>query len=480
MRKCRQKGTGKEYAAKFIKKRRLSSSRRGVSREEIEREVNILREIRHPNIITLHDIFENKTDVVLILELVSGGELFDFLAEKESLTEDEATQFLKQILDGVHYLHSKRIAHFDLKVSRAGARPGRVTWGVGAARGSGSERARGLLLPGVGGDADRLGPGPVGVRGRLGSGVLLRPQPENIMLLDKNVPNPRIKLIDFGIAHKIEAGNEFKNIFGTPEFVGTAPCGALGLGPTRGCPLPSPGVRPPAPRRQAVPAGGLCHPLPVAASPGLPQVHPASDPTPSVSPSPQLPRSSTTSPWVWRQTCGEWRGGWGGGGGLAHAPGTKHPNPPQPSVSTARPQPQAGMWPICWVWAGQTVDLERGLANDGPAARAGLWVPSDLLVFKALLKMKQAAETGSLKARNVGCLTLRGACQPAFEPTPAPPQPPQFEPWQVMWADELISHPETPGRERQRPSVEALQTLKERGPWASGSPAVERFWELGC
>ncbi|NXD16444.1 DAPK3 kinase, partial [Nothocercus nigrocapillus] len=159
VRKCRERKTGLEYAAKFIKKRRLSSSRRGVSREEIEREVDILREIQHPNIITLHDIFENKTDVVLILELVSGGELFDFLAEKESLTEEEATQFLKQILDGVHYLHSKRIAHFDLK-------------------------------------------------------------PENIMLLDKNVPNPRIKLIDFGIAHKIEAGNEFKNIFGTPEFVG--------------------------------------------------------------------------------------------------------------------------------------------------------------------------------------------------------------------------------------------------------------------
>lgn len=158
VRKCKEKSTAVEYAAKFIKKRRLSSSRRGVSREEIEREVNILREIQHSNIITLHDIFENKTDVILILELVSGGELFDFLAEKESLTEEEATQFLKQILDGVHYLHSKRIAHFDLK-------------------------------------------------------------PENIMLLDKNVPNPRIKLIDFGIAHQIKAGNEFKNIFGTPEFV---------------------------------------------------------------------------------------------------------------------------------------------------------------------------------------------------------------------------------------------------------------------
>lgn len=45
-------------------------------------------------------------------------------------------------------------------------------------------------------------------------------QPENIMLLDKNVPLPRIKLIDFGLAHKMEAGDEFKNIFGTPEFVG--------------------------------------------------------------------------------------------------------------------------------------------------------------------------------------------------------------------------------------------------------------------
>ncbi|NWR24573.1 DAPK3 kinase, partial [Emberiza fucata] len=184
VRKCRERKTGLEYAAKFIKKRRLSSSRRGVSREEIEREVDILREIQHPNIITLHDIFENKTDVVLILELVSGGELFDFLAEKESLTEEEATQFLKQILDGVHYLHSKRIAHFDLK-------------------------------------------------------------PENIMLLDKNVPNPRIKLIDFGIAHKIEAGNEFKNIFGTPEFVALEGTGLqdepphLGLEPFWGVPTHS-------------------------------------------------------------------------------------------------------------------------------------------------------------------------------------------------------------------------------------------------
>ncbi|TMS03371.1 Death-associated protein kinase 3 [Larimichthys crocea] len=159
VRRCRHRSTGVEYAAKFIKKRRSKSSRRGVTREDIEREVNILKEIQHPNIITLHEVFENKTDVILILELVAGGELFDFLAEKESLSEEEATQFLKQILEGVFYLHSKQIAHFDLK-------------------------------------------------------------PENIMLLSRSVPHPRIKIIDFGLAHKIDFGNDFKNIFGTPEFVG--------------------------------------------------------------------------------------------------------------------------------------------------------------------------------------------------------------------------------------------------------------------
>ncbi|KAM9090115.1 death-associated protein kinase 2 isoform 1-T2 [Megaptera novaeangliae] len=158
VKKCREKSTGLEYAAKFIKKRQRQASRRGVCREEIEREVSILRQVLHPNVITLHDVFENRTDVVLILELVSGGELFDFLAQKESLSEEEATSFIKQILEGVNYLHAKKIAHFDLK-------------------------------------------------------------PENIMLLDKNIPIPHIKLIDFGLAHEMEDGVEFKNIFGTPEFV---------------------------------------------------------------------------------------------------------------------------------------------------------------------------------------------------------------------------------------------------------------------
>lgn len=158
VKQCREKSSGLDFAAKFIRKRMSRGSRRGVRREQIEREVDLLQDMQHANIVTLHDVFESRTEVVLVLELVSGGELFDFLSQKESLCEEEATQFMKQILEGVRYLHSKRIAHFDLK-------------------------------------------------------------PENIMLLDKNAPLPRIKIIDFGLAHKMEAGKEFKDIFGTPEFV---------------------------------------------------------------------------------------------------------------------------------------------------------------------------------------------------------------------------------------------------------------------
>lgn len=69
VKRCTEKSTGVEYAAKFIKKRQNRASRRGVRREEIEREVDILQELQHPNIITLHDVYENRTDVVLVLEL---------------------------------------------------------------------------------------------------------------------------------------------------------------------------------------------------------------------------------------------------------------------------------------------------------------------------------------------------------------------------------------------------------------------------
>ncbi|XP_008400328.1 death-associated protein kinase 2-like isoform X1 [Poecilia reticulata] len=69
VKRCRERSSGLDYAAKFIKKRQSMASSRGVRREDIEREVTILQQVQHPNVVTLHDVYENRTDVVLILEL---------------------------------------------------------------------------------------------------------------------------------------------------------------------------------------------------------------------------------------------------------------------------------------------------------------------------------------------------------------------------------------------------------------------------
>ena len=69
----------------------------------------------HPRIVKLKESWNNPNEVILVLELVSGGELFDYLAEREQLTENEAAGIVKQILETVDYMHELKIAHFDLK-----------------------------------------------------------------------------------------------------------------------------------------------------------------------------------------------------------------------------------------------------------------------------------------------------------------------------------------------------------------------------
>ncbi|XP_072106227.1 death-associated protein kinase 2-like, partial [Mobula birostris] len=69
VRKCQEKLTQKWFAAKFIRVRRSRGSPWGVEREEVQREVTILQDMRHPNIVTMHDVFESRAEIVLILEL---------------------------------------------------------------------------------------------------------------------------------------------------------------------------------------------------------------------------------------------------------------------------------------------------------------------------------------------------------------------------------------------------------------------------
>uniref|UniRef100_G3QHV6 BR serine/threonine kinase 2 n=1 Tax=Gorilla gorilla gorilla TaxID=9595 RepID=G3QHV6_GORGO len=81
----------------------------------VEREIAILKLIEHPHVLKLHDVYENKKYLYLVLEHVSGGELFDYLVKKGRLTPKEARKFFRQIISALDFCHSHSICHRDLK-----------------------------------------------------------------------------------------------------------------------------------------------------------------------------------------------------------------------------------------------------------------------------------------------------------------------------------------------------------------------------
>lgn len=105
-----EKSSNKKYAVKCINKRNLSGKE-----EAVENEIAILKKVNHPNIIRLWEIFDNKTHLYLVMDLVQGGELFDRIVEKGSYTEKDASDLIRQILLAVDYLHGQGIVHRDLK-----------------------------------------------------------------------------------------------------------------------------------------------------------------------------------------------------------------------------------------------------------------------------------------------------------------------------------------------------------------------------
>ena len=83
--------------------------------DRVAREIHILKTIKHPNIIELYEIIETDLAIYLIMEYAAGGELFDYIVSKQRLDEKEAARFYIQMVEGMQYLHTKKIAHRDLK-----------------------------------------------------------------------------------------------------------------------------------------------------------------------------------------------------------------------------------------------------------------------------------------------------------------------------------------------------------------------------
>lgn len=82
---------------------------------ELRREFDILKNICHPNIITLHKVFCASYNVYIFEELVTGGDLLSYLDMKGKLTEPQAAVIIRQILKAVEYLHENAIVHRDIK-----------------------------------------------------------------------------------------------------------------------------------------------------------------------------------------------------------------------------------------------------------------------------------------------------------------------------------------------------------------------------
>ncbi|KAK6047730.1 immunoglobulin I-set domain protein [Cooperia oncophora] len=106
-----EKSTGKIWAAKMVQ------VRPGVKKEDVLHEISIMNQLHHDKLLNLHEAFDLGNEMCLIEEFVSGGELLDKIIEDDMLmSEDEAKDYMRQILQGLEHMHSNQIVHLDLKV----------------------------------------------------------------------------------------------------------------------------------------------------------------------------------------------------------------------------------------------------------------------------------------------------------------------------------------------------------------------------
>jgi len=101
---------GNMYAIKIIDKKALKGKE-----DSLENEIRVLKRLDHRNVVKLLEAYESRTCVYLVMELVTGGELFDRIVEKGSYSEKDAADLIKQVLSAVAYMHGEGVVHRDLK-----------------------------------------------------------------------------------------------------------------------------------------------------------------------------------------------------------------------------------------------------------------------------------------------------------------------------------------------------------------------------
>lgn len=151
VKRCVERSTGREFAAKFI------ATPRPQDRKDVEHEIDMMRRLHHRRLVQLYEAFQSDREMCLVIEIIYGGELFDrAISEDFLLTEKACVCIIRQICEGLEFIHGQNIIHLDMK-------------------------------------------------------------PENILCLSKT--GNRVKIIDFGLARLYNPDVDARVLFGTPEFM---------------------------------------------------------------------------------------------------------------------------------------------------------------------------------------------------------------------------------------------------------------------
>uniref|UniRef100_A0A3Q1H7Z1 Uncharacterized protein n=1 Tax=Anabas testudineus TaxID=64144 RepID=A0A3Q1H7Z1_ANATE len=149
--KLTHKETGHVYAGKFYKGRRTKE------REAARKEIELMNYLHHPKLVQCVAAYDHKPEMVMVMEFIAGGELFERIVDDSfEHTEPASVRYMQQILEGIAFMHQQNIVHLDLK-------------------------------------------------------------PENIVCVDNT--GTSIKIIDFGLASRLDGNTPLKVMHGTPEFV---------------------------------------------------------------------------------------------------------------------------------------------------------------------------------------------------------------------------------------------------------------------
>ena len=104
--RCLNKQDDNFYACKIIDKYQMEDRFAGMM-AQFQTEIEALKKLQHPSIIQLYDVYLTEDKIYIIMELMEGGELFDYVVQKGTLNEEEASKIVRRVTSALVYMHDK-------------------------------------------------------------------------------------------------------------------------------------------------------------------------------------------------------------------------------------------------------------------------------------------------------------------------------------------------------------------------------------